>query len=301
MSQYHSFIRSPYLHAAAAIFFASCMNAMIKGLSVHESVIVVTAWRYSLGACLAILLWSLFRPKLPGWQAVPFHLLRGFFQIMSAGLFFWGVSVIPLATAAALGLTGTLMVGPLAWLLLKEPLKRDVIIGTLLGFSGALYIIHFEANLFSANLEGPLFGYLAPIFASLFHSVSVVLLRFRSQSEDPIVVAFFANTLPALYVLPIFFLMDIQPLDGLFTGYAVAAVLGVSFWSLTTLAYSRAPAAKLAPFTYTQLIWSALIGLTLFGEWPGINTWIGASIIVAACLYVMRASSSNSSPLREKK
>ena len=290
MSQLKRTIRSPYLHAAAAIFFASCMNAMIKGLSAHESVIVVTAWRYSLGACLALVLWTIFRPKLPGWQAIPFHLLRGFFQIMSAGLFFWGVSVIPLATAAALGLTGTLMVGPLAWLMLKELLKRDVIFGTLLGFGGALYIIHFEANLFAAELKGPLFGYLAPIFASLFHSVSVVLLRFRSQSEDPIVVAFFANTLPALYVLPVFFMMELQPLDDLVGGYVVAAFLGVSFWSLTTLAYSRAPAAKLAPLTYTQLIWSSLIGLTLFGEWPGFNTWIGASIIVAACLFVMRAT-----------
>ena len=300
MSQYHRIIRSPYLHAAAAIFFASCMNAVIKGLSAYESVVVVTAWRYSLGACLALALWAIFRPKLPGWRAVPFHLLRGSFQIMSAGLFFWGVSVIPLATAAALGLTGTLMVGPLAWLLLKEPLKRDVIVGTLLGFGGALYIINFEADLFSANLEGPLFGYLAPIFASLFHSVSVVLLRFRSQSEDPIVVAFFANTLPALYVLPIFFLMNIQPVEGLIGGYVMAAFLGVSFWSLTTLAYSGATAAKLAPFTYTQLIWSALIGLAIFNEWPGIHTWIGASIIVAACLHVMRATSPTTAS-REKK
>ena len=128
------------------------------------------------------------------------------------------------------------MVGPLAWLLLKEPLKPQVIIGTLLGFGGALYIINFEANLFSADLEGPLFGYLAPIFASLFHSVSVVLLRFRSQSEDPVIVAFFANTLPALYVLPIFFAMEVQPLDVLIGGYIIAAFLGVSFWSLTTLA-----------------------------------------------------------------
>ena len=87
--------------------------------------------------------------------------------------------------------------------------------------------------------------------------------------------------------------MELQPIESLIGGYVIAAFLGVSFWSLTTLAYSGAPAAKLAPFTYTQLIWSALIGLTIFGEWPGIHTWIGASIIVAACLYVMRATSPN--------
>ena len=263
---------------------------MIKGLSVHESVVVITAWRYSLGATLVIVLWFILRPSLPGWSAVPFHVFRGFFQISAASLFFWSVTKIPLATAAALGLTGTLMIGPLAWLLMREPLKRDVIGGTLVGFAGALFIVNTETQLLSGEIDGPVLGYLAPILASLCHALSVVLLRFRSQSEDPIVVAFFANTLPALYVLPVFFLMDAQPTIELFGGYILCAFFGVSFWSLTTIAYARAPAAKLAPMTYTQLIWAAVIGFFVFGELPGASMWLGAAVIVAACFYVMRSS-----------
>ena len=267
------------------------MNALIKGLSVHESVLVITAWRYTLGAVLVISLWFIFRrPPLPGWSAVPFHVFRGFFQISAASLFFWSVTQIPLATAAALGLTGTLMIGPLAWLLLRESLKRDVVIGTLVGFAGALFIVNTETHLLSGDIRGPVLGYLAPIIASLCHALSVVLLRFRSQSEDPIVVAFFANTLPALYVLPVFFLIDIQPTVELFGGYVLAAFFGVSFWSLTTIAYAHAPAAKLAPMTYTQLIWAAIIGFFLFGELPGASMWSGAAVIVAACFYVIRSS-----------
>ena len=290
MSQLLTIARSPYFIGAAAIFFASCMNAMIKGLSVYESVVVITAWRYTLGAILVILLWLIFRPPLPGWAAVPFHVFRGCFQISAASLFFWSVTQIPLATAAALGLTGTLMIGPLAWLLMREPLKRDVIGGTLVGFAGALFIVNTETQLLSGEIDGPVLGYLAPILASLCHALSVVLLRFRSQSEDPIVVAFFANTLPALYVLPVFFLMDAQPTLKLFGGYILSAFFGVSFWSLTTIAYARAPAAKLAPMTYTQLIWAAIIGFLLFGELPGASMWSGAAVIVAACFYVMRSS-----------
>ena len=290
MSQLLTIARSPYFIGAAAIFFASCMNAMIKGLSVYESVVVITAWRYTLGATLVILLWLIFRPPLPGWAAVPFHVFRGFFQISAASLFFWSVTQIPLATAAALGLTGTLMIGPLAWLLMREPLKRDVIGGTLVGFAGALFIVNTETQLLSGEIDGPVLGYLAPILASLCHALSVVLLRFRSQSEDPIVVAFFANTLPALYVLPIFFLMDAQPTLELFGGYILSAFFGVSFWSLTTIAYARAPAAKLAPMTYTQLIWAAIIGFFLFGELPDASMWSGSAVIVAACFYVMRSS-----------
>ena len=263
---------------------------MIKGLSVYESVVVITAWRYTLGAILVLLLWLIFRPPLPGWAAVPFHVFRGFFQISAASLFFWSVTQIPLATAAALGLTGTLMIGPLAWLLMHEPLKRDVIGGTLVGFAGALFIVNTETQLLSGEIDGPVLGYLAPILASLCHALSVVLLRYRSQSEDPIVVAFFANTLPALYVLPVFFLMDAQPTLELFGGYILSAFFGVSFWSLTTIAYARAPAAELAPMTYTQLIWAAIIGFLLFGELPGASMWSGAAVIVAACFYVMRSS-----------
>ena len=87
MSRLLTIARSPYFIGAAAIFFASCMNAMIKGLSVYESVVVITAWRYTLGATLVILLWFIFRPPLPGWSAVPFHVFRGFFQISAASLF----------------------------------------------------------------------------------------------------------------------------------------------------------------------------------------------------------------------
>jgi drug/metabolite transporter (DMT)-like permease len=45
----------------------------------------------------------------------------------------------------------------------------------------------------------------------------------------------------------------------------------------------------LAPITYSQLIWAAVIGFFIFGEFPGASTWSGAAVIVAACLYVMRS------------
>ena len=181
------------------------------------------------------------------------------------------------------------MIGPMAWLVMREPLKRDVTASTLVGFAGALFIVTTETQLLSGEINGSVLGYLAPILASLCHAFSVILLRFRSQSEDPIAIAFFANTLPALYMLPVFFLIDVQPTVTLFGGYILSAFFGISFWSLTTIAYARAPAAKLAPITYTQLIWAAVIGFFLFGELPEASMWFGAVVIVSACFYVMRS------------
>jgi len=53
-----------------------------------------------------------------------------------------------------------------------------------------------------------------------------------------------------------------------------------------TLAYAKAKAQTLAPFEYTGLIWSALLGYVFFQEIPGWRVYAGAAIIIAACLVV---------------
>ncbi|MEG9862291.1 MAG: DMT family transporter [Parvularculales bacterium] len=279
---------SPYLYGMIAIVCGALMNATVKGLSACASIILITSWRYALGAVIALLAYACFRPTLPGWNAVPFHLLRGAIQITTAVTFFWAISRIPLATATALSFTGVLMIAPVARIILKEPMKPIVIGATFVGFLGALLIIIGEARLFDENATHDVLGYLAPLFSSLCYSVSVVLLRYRSRSEDSAAIAFFANTLPALYVLPVFFILPAATTEGIYPWFLLAGLFGVSFWSLTTLSYAGAPAARLAPLNYTQLIWAALIGFFLFNEAPHWQTWVGAGVIIASCLYVAR-------------
>jgi len=62
--------------------------------------------------------------------------------------------------------------------------------------------------------------------------------------------------------------------------------LGYAVWYLMTLAYARAPAQRLAPLEYTALIWSGIFGSVFFAEYPGWQTWVGAAVIIAACLIV---------------
>lgn len=44
-----------------------------------------------------------------------------------------------------------------------------------------------------------------------------------------------------------------------------------------------------APFRYTGLVWALILGLAVFGEWPGAFTLVGAGIVVAAGLVSLRA------------
>ena len=53
------------------------------------------------------------------------------------------------------------------------------------------------------------------------------------------------------------------------------------------LAHARAPASLLAPFLYTQILWSVLIGDLVFGDVPSPWTLAGAAIIVASGLALL--------------
>jgi len=53
-------------------------------------------------------------------------------------------------------------------------------------------------------------------------------------------------------------------------------------------AYSIAPASLLAPFSYLEIVGAVLFGWFFWQEFPDLWTWVGAAIIVAAGLYVLR-------------
>ena len=55
---------------------------------------------------------------------------------------------------------------------------------------------------------------------------------------------------------------------------------------LVVKATELAPASVLAPFAYTEFIGSVLLGWLFFNDIPSLNTWVGASVIVASGLYV---------------
>jgi drug/metabolite transporter (DMT)-like permease len=51
---------------------------------------------------------------------------------------------------------------------------------------------------------------------------------------------------------------------------------------LLLYAYSTAPATKLAPFIYFQLLLAVLLGWLVFDTWPVLVTWVGLLIVMGA-------------------
>ena len=71
----------------------------------------------------------------------------------------------------------------------------------------------------------------------------------------------------------------------LILGLGLAGALGQY---LITEAFRLGEASLLAPLEYTALAWGVLLDLAIWGVLPGAVTWIGAAIIVASGLYLIR-------------
>jgi drug/metabolite transporter (DMT)-like permease len=55
---------------------------------------------------------------------------------------------------------------------------------------------------------------------------------------------------------------------------------------LMTEAYRRGETTLLAPFEYVALIWTMLLGVALWGEWPGALDLLGFAVLVGAGLFI---------------
>lgn len=97
----------------------------------------------------------------------------------------------------------------------------------------------------------------------------------------------FAMLFPMIYAAP-FALANWAPVQtadiALFVAIAVFGSLGLA---LIGQAFRMAPAAIVAPFDYTALIWATGLGWLIWGDIPTVWTLTGAGIIVASGIIII--------------
>ena len=279
------FLSAPLVIAALAVFLGTLVDALVKGIAPTAGLVYLLAWRYFFGAILSGgIFFALDRP-MPSWEAVRFHIFRGLLQLFGASTFFYALTQLPLALATTLGFTAALLVAPIARVLLGEKISPVTAGATLIGFVGVAVALTGQS---SSGPEGGnlLLGLVAVFTATISYGFILVLLRMRATKEDATTISMFTNVVPAIALLPVtlggFGFPDLQHLPL----FALLGLIGYSVWYLMTLAYARAPAQRIAPLEYTSLIWAALLGWAFFQEVPGWQLWVGAAIIIAACLLV---------------
>src|SRR3546814_18262714 len=68
--------------------------------------------------------------------------------------------------------------------------------------------------------------------------------------------------------------------------------------ALSTQGYRYAPAAVVAPFDYSVLVWGVILGWGLWQEVPAPNVWVGAAILTASGLYILHRETRKPTPVQ---
>ena len=192
--------------------------------------------------------------------------------------FFYGLTLTTLAEVTALNLTVPIFTTLLAFVFLKEKLKKHRLSALFIGFLGAIIVLRPDISI---NVGGVLI-----LISALIWLVSLIFIKKLTETDSPVTISLYAGVgmIPATFVAAYPYL--IMPNLYQFLIILFIAVTGTIAQTLLNSAFKRGQLAILLPFDYLKLIWSVLIGYTIFVESTTISLWIGGTLIVGASSYI---------------
>jgi len=211
----------------------------------------------------------------------PRMLLRSACEAGGAVLFATALSRVYLSTVAAVFQTLPLVITLGAALFLGEQVGWRRLTAILIGFTGVMLIIRPGTDAFDPNA-------LLVLGAVLAVAVRDLITRTIDASVSSFVVSFqsFASLVLAGPFLMLFYAADYATLStGNLTMIAGAVAFGAAgYWGVVT-ALRLGEASVVAPFRYSRLLFSILVGMVAFGERPDLPTMLGATLIIGSGLF----------------
>ena len=205
------------------------------------------------------------------------HLVRNLAHFTGQNLWFFAVTLIPLAQVFALEFTSPLWVVVLSPLLLGERLTRIRGFSAVLGFAGILIVARPSPETLNA-------GVITAASCAIFFALTVIFTKRLTRHEGIASILFWLTgmqlvmglvmvgwdgdvTLPSLALLPWILLIGCA---------------GLAAHFCFTNALSIAPATVVVPFDFARLPVIAVLAMLIYGEAVVIWTFVGAGLIFVA-------------------
>ena len=259
------------------------MDAALKTLSAHYPPFQVAALR-GLSSLPLVLAWALLTVgPLPllrvRWSL---HLLRGVLGIAMMASFVYALKRLPLSTAYSIFFVAPLLITALSVPILGERVGPRRWTAIAIGLVGVLVVLR-PTGAGVMSMAG-----LAVLVAATGYAVSAITVRVLARTDSTQAITFWLLALMALGAGALAFpqWVPLRAQDAwIIGGIGVAGALGQ--YTITE-AFRLGEASLIAPLEYTALLWGVLLDLTLWGVLPDAVTWLGAAIIIASGLYLIR-------------
>lgn len=205
------------------------------------------------------------------------HLIRNLFHFSGQNLWFYAITVIPLAQVFALEFTAPLWVLVLSPLVLGERLTRMRVLAAVIGFIGILVVARPSPQTLSL-------GTMAAAAAAVGFAGSILFTKRLTRSETLTCILFWMTLSQSVFGLICAGIDGDIALPSLPSTpwLAVIACGGLTAHFCLTTALSIAPATLVSPVDFTRLPLIAVIGLLVYNEPIDAMVILGALIIFGA-------------------
>lgn len=262
--------------AYAAYAFA---DAIVKGLGQS-----VGMFEIGLFVTLFSLLPALFtKPRDEAWRDTfrfrhPWRMqFVAVFRVTASVMITYSFITIPLAEAYCIVFLIPVFITLLSVVVLKEEVGLTRWVLLLVSFAGVLLVVRPGFR----ELE---LGHLTALACAVSAAIATVLTRQISGTERRISLFM----LPTLYTI-LANLVLLLLVSG-FSGFGwvelavmfVCGLLGGAGWLLQIAAIANAPASRIAPIQYSQIVWALVLGALFFAELPDGLSLVGLGIVVIA-------------------
>jgi drug/metabolite transporter (DMT)-like permease len=205
------------------------------------------------------------------------QIIRALAVAGSSVLFILGLGHLQVAEATAINFISPIFITALSIPLLGEKVGIRRWAAAAVGFLGVMLVVQPGGSAFQVAA-------LLPIGAALSWAVAAIATRLMSSERPETTLAW--SAVIGLIALTAFVPFHWRtPTAG---QIGLAVLMGgfstIGHW-LIILAYRKAAASTIAPFSYVQLLFAGLLGFGVFGTVPGAMTLVGGAVIAASGLY----------------
>ncbi len=255
------------------------MHTLIRDLMTELHPFEVAFFRTFFGAPIAIVLvimhgWRVFRT-----DRLRTHGVRSLGHVCAMMMFFFGLSMTPLATANALGFAAPLFAAALAVLFLGEMFRWRRWAALLFGFAGTLVILRPG---FAEIGNGPL---LILGSAFIWGSILVVIKLLGRHDAPPTIIVYMVLFMTPLSLIPALFVWTWPTLEQLGL-MLIVGLIGTAGHLTLAQALRLADTAVIMPMDFCRLIWASALGFLIFAEVPDLFTWVGGTMIFTGATYL---------------
>jgi len=278
----------------ASLSFAF-MGAFAKLASQSISSLEVVFFRNLFG--VVIIAYAVYKNPMTHSGGRPLLLLfRGTMGFVALLAYFYNIANIPLGDAVTFSKTAPIFTAIFAWLFLKEKLSLSAWIAVIIGFVGIVFITGPSAVGFT---KYDLLGIFSGVGAALaytsvrelrkYYDTRAIVLSFTLVGTIGPIILFFISS---YYYLPglDFMLAEFVMPKGIVWLYIIAlGLLGTLSQFFMTKAYGETKAGIVGAVSYTNIVFSIIVGTILGDSLPNLTTSFGIILIVFAGIMVAKA------------